>query len=59
MTTTLKMGAGGMADTHMPDTTTKVNDPRKLIYAAPSFEEYTKSRNDDGGDDNNKGGGSG
>jgi hypothetical protein len=36
-------GAGGMADTRNPDAK-EDEDPRKSISAAPSFEEYLKSR---------------
>eukprot|EP00592_Proboscia_alata_P003172 CAMPEP_0194374142 /NCGR_PEP_ID=MMETSP0174-20130528/22515_1 /TAXON_ID=216777 /ORGANISM="Proboscia alata, Strain PI-D3" /LENGTH=76 /DNA_ID=CAMNT_0039153523 /DNA_START=57 /DNA_END=287 /DNA_ORIENTATION=+ len=36
-------GAGGMADTRDPDAKDDA-DPRKSISAAPSFEEYLKSR---------------
>eukprot|EP00588_Corethron_pennatum_P004118 CAMPEP_0194297850 /NCGR_PEP_ID=MMETSP0169-20130528/59838_1 /TAXON_ID=218684 /ORGANISM="Corethron pennatum, Strain L29A3" /LENGTH=78 /DNA_ID=CAMNT_0039047773 /DNA_START=529 /DNA_END=765 /DNA_ORIENTATION=+ len=38
-----KLGAGGMADTRDPDAKDD-DDPRKSISAAPSFEEYLKSR---------------
>eukprot|EP00593_Proboscia_inermis_P013009 CAMPEP_0171306460 /NCGR_PEP_ID=MMETSP0816-20121228/16476_1 /TAXON_ID=420281 /ORGANISM="Proboscia inermis, Strain CCAP1064/1" /LENGTH=75 /DNA_ID=CAMNT_0011788053 /DNA_START=55 /DNA_END=282 /DNA_ORIENTATION=+ len=38
-----ELGAGGMADTRDPDAKTD-EDPRKSISAAPSFEEYLKSR---------------
>jgi hypothetical protein len=37
------LGAGGMADTRDPDALAH-DDPRKSISAAPSFEEYLKSR---------------
>lgn len=37
------LGAGGMADTRDPDAKDDA-DPRKSISAAPSFEEYLKSR---------------
>lgn len=37
------IGSGGMADTRDPDALTH-EDPRKSISAAPSFEEYLKSR---------------
>ncbi|KAL9182506.1 hypothetical protein ACHAXT_013158 [Thalassiosira profunda] len=37
------VGAGGMADTRDPDAYAD-EDPRKSISAAPSFEEYLKSR---------------
>jgi len=37
------LGAGGMADTRDPDAF-EDEDPRKSISAAPSFEEYLKSR---------------
>jgi len=37
------IGAGGMADTRDPDALNH-EDPRKSISAAPSFEEYLKSR---------------
>merc|ERR1719273_2783860 len=37
------IGAGGMADTRDP-TAFEHEDPRKSIKAAPSFEEYLKSR---------------
>jgi len=36
-------GAGGMYDTRDPDAKDD-DDPRKSISAAPSFEEYLKSR---------------
>jgi hypothetical protein len=38
-----EIGAGGMADTRNPDAFVH-EDPRKSISAAPSFEEYLKSR---------------
>ena len=38
-----KIGAGGMADTRDPEEY-QDEDPRKSISAAPSFEEYMKSR---------------
>mmetsp|Transcript_1514 Transcript_1514/g.3268 ORF Transcript_1514/g.3268 Transcript_1514/m.3268 type:complete len:81 (+) Transcript_1514:102-344(+) len=38
-----KKGAGGMFDTRDPDAKDD-DDPRKSISAAPSFEEYLKSR---------------
>jgi hypothetical protein len=38
-----KLGSGGMADTRDPDALVH-EDPRKSISAAPSFEEYLKSR---------------
>merc|ERR1712154_93449 len=38
------IGAGGMADTRDPEAF-EHEDPRKSIKAAPSFEEYMKSRN--------------
>jgi len=37
------VGSGGMADTRNPDAFVH-EDPRKSISAAPSFEEYLKSR---------------
>ena len=37
------IGSGGMADTRNPDAFVH-EDPRKSISAAPSFEEYLKSR---------------
>eukprot|EP00956_Cyclotella_meneghiniana_P019343 scaffold33090_cov38-Cyclotella_meneghiniana.AAC.8 len=37
------IGSGGMADTRNPDAY-QDEDPRKSISAAPSFEEYLKSR---------------
>mmetsp|Transcript_3623 Transcript_3623/g.5261 ORF Transcript_3623/g.5261 Transcript_3623/m.5261 type:complete len:202 (+) Transcript_3623:64-669(+) len=37
------IGSGGMADTRNPDALNH-EDPRKSISAAPSFEEYLKSR---------------
>ena len=37
------LGAGGMADTRDPEEY-QDEDPRKSISAAPSFEEYMKSR---------------
>ena len=43
------IGAGGMADTRNPDPVEN-EDPRKSISAAPSFEEYLKSRAGGGGD---------
>eukprot|EP00566_Odontella_aurita_P036792 CAMPEP_0113574366 /NCGR_PEP_ID=MMETSP0015_2-20120614/27109_1 /TAXON_ID=2838 /ORGANISM="Odontella" /LENGTH=136 /DNA_ID=CAMNT_0000477499 /DNA_START=52 /DNA_END=459 /DNA_ORIENTATION=+ /assembly_acc=CAM_ASM_000160 len=39
-------GAGGMFDTRDPETMDH-EDPRKSISAAPSFEEYLKSRGGD------------
>ncbi|CAM9574753.1 unnamed protein product [Choristocarpus tenellus] len=38
-----EIGAGGMADTRNPDPKDDP-DPRKSISAAPSFEDYLKSR---------------
>lgn len=38
-------GSGGMADTRDPEAYAD-EDPRKSISAAPSFEEYLKSRSD-------------
>eukprot|EP00571_Detonula_confervacea_P005824 CAMPEP_0172329308 /NCGR_PEP_ID=MMETSP1058-20130122/60813_1 /TAXON_ID=83371 /ORGANISM="Detonula confervacea, Strain CCMP 353" /LENGTH=71 /DNA_ID=CAMNT_0013046479 /DNA_START=580 /DNA_END=795 /DNA_ORIENTATION=- len=40
-----EVGAGGMADTRDPEASDD-EDPRKSISAAPSFEEYLKSRAD-------------
>ena len=40
---TQHIGSGGMADTRNPDAYVD-EDPRKSISAAPSFEEYLKSR---------------
>jgi len=37
------LGAGGMADTRDPETH-QDDDPRKSISAAPTFEEYMKSK---------------
>ena len=37
------VGSGGMADTRDPDPVNH-EDPRKSISAAPSFEEYLKSK---------------
>ena len=42
------IGSGGMADTRNPDAYVD-EDPRKSISAAPSFEEYLKSRAGGGG----------
>eukprot|EP00533_Pseudo-nitzschia_delicatissima_P003170 CAMPEP_0116100258 /NCGR_PEP_ID=MMETSP0327-20121206/12200_1 /TAXON_ID=44447 /ORGANISM="Pseudo-nitzschia delicatissima, Strain B596" /LENGTH=78 /DNA_ID=CAMNT_0003592179 /DNA_START=90 /DNA_END=326 /DNA_ORIENTATION=- len=42
-----EIGAGGMADTRNPDAK-EDEDPRKSISAAPSFEEYLKSRQTEG-----------
>mmetsp|Transcript_33109 Transcript_33109/g.39645 ORF Transcript_33109/g.39645 Transcript_33109/m.39645 type:complete len:83 (+) Transcript_33109:68-316(+) len=41
------LGSGGMADTRDPDAVDN-EDPRKSISAAPSFEEYLKSREAEG-----------
>ncbi|CAM9546259.1 unnamed protein product [Heterosigma akashiwo] len=39
-----KIGAGGMADTRDPEPKEDLDDPRKSIKAAPSFEEYMKQK---------------
>merc|ERR1712106_757301 len=43
-----KLGSGGMADTRDPETVDNVDDPRKSISAAPSFEEYQKMKEAEG-----------
>eukprot|EP00634_Sargassococcus_sp_CCMP2135_P016786 CAMPEP_0198644912 /NCGR_PEP_ID=MMETSP1467-20131203/926_1 /TAXON_ID=1462469 /ORGANISM="unid. sp., Strain CCMP2135" /LENGTH=78 /DNA_ID=CAMNT_0044380381 /DNA_START=47 /DNA_END=283 /DNA_ORIENTATION=- len=39
-----ELGKGGMADPRAPEPFKNEDDPRQSISAAPSFEEYLKSR---------------